>query len=61
MIRNSQSFAAGLKPYAVKEKYYYARRPEITRVVDITPFIDRKVEANRANRAKGPAGVSLNE
>src|SRR5262249_50654425 len=30
--------------------------PEITRVVDISGVIDQKVEANRANRAKGPAG-----
>jgi LmbE family N-acetylglucosaminyl deacetylase len=51
-----EQFAAGLKPHAVKEKYYYARRPEITRVVDISGVMDRKVEANRANRAKGPAG-----
>jgi LmbE family N-acetylglucosaminyl deacetylase len=51
-----EQFAAGLKPYAVQEKYYYARRPEITRVVDISAVVDLKVEANRANRAKGPAG-----
>jgi LmbE family N-acetylglucosaminyl deacetylase len=51
-----EQFAAGLKPHAVQEKYYYARRPEITRVVDITTVVDKKVEANRANRAKGPAG-----
>ena len=51
-----EQFAAGLKPYAVQEKYYYARRPEITRVVDISTVVDKKVEANRANRAKGPAG-----
>jgi LmbE family N-acetylglucosaminyl deacetylase len=51
-----EQFAAGLKPHAVQEKYYYARRPEITRVVDITAVVDQKVEANRANRAKGPAG-----
>ena len=51
-----EQFAAGLKPHAVQEKYYYARRPEITRVVDITAFVDRKVEANRANQAKGPGG-----
>ena len=51
-----EQFAAGLQPHAVREKYYYARRPEITRVVDISAVIDQKVEANRANRAKGPAG-----
>jgi len=51
-----EQFAAGLKPHAVQEKYYYARRPEITRVVDISAVVDLKVEANRANRAKGPAG-----
>ena len=51
-----EQFAAGLEPHAVTEKYYYARRPEITRVVDISGVVDRKVEANRANQAKGPAG-----
>ncbi len=51
-----EQFAAGLEPHAVKEKYYYARRPEITRVVDISGVVDKKVEANRANVAKGPAG-----
>jgi LmbE family N-acetylglucosaminyl deacetylase len=51
-----EQFAAGIKPHAVKEKYYYARRPEITRVVDIGGVVDKKVEANRANQAKGPAG-----
>jgi LmbE family N-acetylglucosaminyl deacetylase len=48
---------AGLQPYAVKEKYYFARRPEITRVVDISSVVMKKVEANRANVAKGPAGT----
>ena len=51
-----EQFAAGLKPHAVQEKYYYARRPEITRVVDIGDVVDRKVEANLANQAKGPGG-----
>jgi len=51
-----EQFAAGLKPVTVQEKYYYARRPEITRVVDISKQIDKKVEANRANQAKGPGG-----
>jgi LmbE family N-acetylglucosaminyl deacetylase len=51
-----EQFAAGLKPQTVQEKYYYARRPEITRVVDISAVVDKKVEANRANQAKGPGG-----
>jgi LmbE family N-acetylglucosaminyl deacetylase len=51
-----EQFAAGLKPQTVREKYYYARRPEVTRVVDISGVVDRKVAANRANRAKGPGG-----
>src|SRR5205814_7047961 len=53
---NPEQFAAGLKPHAVREKYYYARRPEITRVVDISGVVDQKIDANRANRAKGPGG-----
>src|SRR5438093_4876070 len=51
-----EQFAAGLEPKTVQDKYYFARRPEITRVVDIIRQIDKKVEANRANVAKGPAG-----
>jgi LmbE family N-acetylglucosaminyl deacetylase len=48
-----EQFAAGLKPHAVREKYDYARRPEVTRDVDVSGVVDRKVEANRA---KGPGG-----
>ena len=51
-----EHFALGLKPKQVGDKYYFARRPEITRVVDISKQIDKKVDANRANVAKGPAG-----
>src|SRR5438552_15899273 len=51
-----EHFAAGLAPYAVQEKYYYARRPEINRVVDVSQVVDQIIDANRANRAKGPAG-----
>jgi LmbE family N-acetylglucosaminyl deacetylase len=51
-----EQIAAGLQPKAVQEKYYFARRPEITRVVDISKQIDRKVDAIRANVAKGPGG-----
>jgi LmbE family N-acetylglucosaminyl deacetylase len=52
-----EHFAAGLQPHAVKEKYYFARGPQIVnRVVDISPWIDRKVEANVANKTQGPCG-----
>ncbi len=53
-----EHFAAGLEAKTVGDKYYFARRPEVTRVVDITRQIDKKVDANRANVAKGPAGHS---
>ncbi|MCW5980127.1 MAG: PIG-L family deacetylase [Bryobacteraceae bacterium] len=53
-----EQLAAGLQVHEVQEKYYFARRPEITRVVDISSTIDKKVEANRANVAKGPAGTN---
>ena len=56
-----EQLAAGLQVHTVREKYYYARRPEITRVVDISGTVDKKAEANRMNRAKGPAGQKGSE
>jgi LmbE family N-acetylglucosaminyl deacetylase len=53
-----EQFAAGLQPRTVRDKYYFARRPEITRVVDISKQIDKKIDAIRANVAKGPGGHS---
>lgn len=48
---------AGLPPHGVREKYYFARGPQlVNRVVEITPWIDRKVEANLVNLTQGPAG-----
>ncbi len=47
---------AGFAAHAVRDKYYYARRPEITRVVDITSTVEKKIDANIANMAKGPGG-----
>jgi len=48
---------AGLKPHAVREKYYFARGPQlVNRIVDISGSIDRKVDANRVNVTQGPAG-----
>jgi LmbE family N-acetylglucosaminyl deacetylase len=54
----AEQFAAGLQPKTVQDKYYFARRPEITRVVDIGKQIDKKIDAIRANVAKGPGGHS---
>jgi LmbE family N-acetylglucosaminyl deacetylase len=51
-----EQFVAGLKPYAVTDKYYYARHPDVTRVVDITSTVEKKIDANLCNVAKGPGG-----
>src|SRR5947207_5368802 len=51
-----EQFAAGLTTHAAQEKYYYARRPHITRVVDVGSVVEQMIDCNRANRAKGPAG-----
>lgn len=60
-----EHFEAGLKPHSVKEKYYFARGPQlVNRIVDIEMGIDRKVEANRVIVTQGPggdAGVRLKE
>src|SRR5580692_41376 len=46
-----EHFAAGLRPHRVREKYYYARGPQlVNRVVDITTTIDQKLNAICANR-----------
>jgi LmbE family N-acetylglucosaminyl deacetylase len=51
-----EQLAAGLAPHAVREKYYYARHPTVNRVVDVSGVVEQIIDANRANRAKGPAG-----
>jgi LmbE family N-acetylglucosaminyl deacetylase len=52
-----EHFEAGLAPQSVKEKYYFSRGPQlVNRVVDISPYMDRKVEVNLANVTQGPAG-----
>jgi LmbE family N-acetylglucosaminyl deacetylase len=52
-----EHFDAGLQPQSVREKYYFSRGPQlVNRVVDISPYMDRKVEANIANVTQGPAG-----
>lgn len=46
-----EHFAAGLKPRSVREKYYFARGPQlVNRVVDITTTVDAKMAAIRACR-----------
>ena len=48
---------AGLKPHSPKERYYFSRDPQrVNRVVDISNYIDKKVEAYMINTTKGPAG-----
>jgi LmbE family N-acetylglucosaminyl deacetylase len=52
-----EQLASGLQPHGVREKYYFARGPQlINRVVDISATIDQKVESNRVNVTQGPAG-----
>ena len=48
---------AGIQPHSVREKYYFARGPQlVNRVVDISSVIDNKVRVNIANNTQGPAG-----
>ena len=52
-----EHFAAGLKPHAVTEKYYFARGPQlVNRVVDISSTVEKKIDCMCANKAQGPAG-----
>lgn len=46
-----------VKPHAVMERYYFARGPQIVnRVVDISKYIDKKVESNVVIKTQGPGG-----
>jgi hypothetical protein len=48
---------AGIMPHAVRERYYYARGPQlVNRIVDIGETIDQKVESNRVIVTQGPGG-----
>ena len=48
-----EHFEGGLKPHAVKERYYFARGPQlVNRVVDISSTIDVKLAAIKANRTQ---------
>lgn len=46
-----EQFAAGLKPHSPREKYYFARGPQlVNRVVDISTTIDKKMVCIHSNR-----------
>jgi len=46
-----------VQPHTVKEMYYFARGPQIAnRIVDISRFIDKKVESIIACKTQGPGG-----
>lgn len=48
---------AGIKSHRVRERYYYARGPQlVNRIVDISHTIDQKVESNRVIVTQGPGG-----
>jgi len=52
-----EHFDAGLKPHAVREKYYFSRGPEyVNRVVDISGQVEGKIAVNILNGAQGPGG-----
>ncbi|MCC6164051.1 MAG: PIG-L family deacetylase [Acidobacteria bacterium] len=54
-----EHFAAGLVPHSVSEKYYFARfQQRVNRIVDIGPWVERKIDVNLENAAQGPAGQS---
>ncbi len=48
-----------VKPHAVQERYYFARGPQlVNRVVDITKYLDKKIESNVVIKTQGPGGDS---
>jgi len=52
-----EHFAAGLQPHGVRERYYFARGPQlVNRVVDTSASIEKKIDCLCANKAQGPAG-----
>ncbi|WP_149274267.1 PIG-L deacetylase family protein [Pareuzebyella sediminis] len=52
-----EHFEAGLSPHSVKERYYFARGPQlVNRIVDISETIDDKVASNRVIVTQGPGG-----
>ncbi|MDA0196886.1 MAG: hypothetical protein O2887_18185 [Bacteroidetes bacterium] len=57
MVDYPEHFAAGIGPYTPKERYYYSRAGQTNNlIVDISNYMDKKVEINMLNKAKGPSG-----
>jgi LmbE family N-acetylglucosaminyl deacetylase len=55
-----EHLAAGLEPHTVQERYHWVAREgqPFNRVVDISDFVEEKVEAMAVNKAQGPCGSS---
>lgn len=52
-----EHLAAGLQPHGVREKYYFARGPQLlNRVVDTSASIQKKIDCLCATKSQGPAG-----
>jgi LmbE family N-acetylglucosaminyl deacetylase len=52
-----EHFVAGFGPHTPRERYYYSRAGQTNNlIVDISEYIDKKIEVNMLNKAKGPAG-----
>lgn len=52
-----EHFRGGLTAHAPRDRYYFARGPQlVNRVVDIGPYMEKKISANLANVTQGPAG-----
>lgn len=52
-----EHFKAGLTAHGPADKYYFARGPQlVNRAVDITGYMDAKIDCNLANVTQGPVG-----
>ncbi|MBT5874054.1 MAG: PIG-L family deacetylase [Candidatus Latescibacteria bacterium] len=55
-----EQIAAGLKPHTVQEQYYWVCREgqPYNRVIDVAPYIEKKIEAMSVNKSQGPGGAN---
>ena len=48
-----EQIEAGLQPHSITDRYYYARGPQqVNRIVDISPYVGKKLKAICANRTQ---------